>query len=106
MNHPLAVHVSNRQFNVMREAMQSHGISLARMMQISQVTVGGIFRRGFMTWNKKASMFQLTQSGVQVMKQYQFTDVERKNQTRPLSQYVPNHDSLEVKQSKMNRKVA
>lgn len=105
MNHLLAVHVSNRQFNVMREAQQSHGISLARMMQISQVTVGGIFRRGFMTWNKKVSMFQLTESGAALMEQYHFTNVDRQNHNRPLSQYVPNHGSLELKQSK-SRKVA
>lgn len=100
MNQLFAVHVSNRQFNVMREAQQSHGIALARMVQISQITVGGIFRRGFMTWNKKVGMFQLTQSGIEVMKQYQFTDVERKDHHRPLSQYVPNHGSLEIKQMK------
>jgi len=94
MNQPIAVHVSNRQYNVMREALQSNGIRLDRMIEISQVTVGGLFRRGFMAFNKKAGEFQLTKLGVEVMKQYSHTDVDRKDHSRPLSKYVPGNEAL------------
>jgi hypothetical protein len=96
MNQPLAVHVSNRQYNVLRETLQSNGISLNRMIHISQTTVGGLFRRGYMAWNKKAGLFQLTKLGVECMKQYSFTNVDRLNEKRPLSKFVPGREAFRV----------
>lgn len=94
MNQPLAVHVSNRQYNVLREALQSNGITLERMIHISQTTVGGLFRRGFLAFNKKAGEFRLTKLGVEVMKQYSHTNVDRQNTSRPLSKFIPGREAF------------
>lgn len=94
MNQPSAVHVSNRQYQVLRESLEQNGISLDRMLHISQTTVGGLFRRGYLAFNKKVGMFQLTKLGIQVMQQYQFTSVDRKDTSRPLSKFVPGRDAF------------
>jgi hypothetical protein len=105
MNQPLAVHVSNRQYNVLREALQSNGISLDRMIHISQTTVGGLFRRGYLAFNKKADEFQLTKLGVEVMKQYSHTNVDRLDASRPLSKFVPGSERFGAER-KSRKKVA
>lgn len=99
MNQPLAVQVSNRQYNVMREALQSNGISVDRMIHISQVTVGGLFRRNFMAFHKKSGVYRLTNLGTQVMQQYELTNVERQDSSRPLSKFIPGSENYQSRKA-------
>ena len=75
------------------------------MIHISQVTVGGLFPPGYMAYNKKAGLFQLTKLGVECMKQYSFTNVDRKDEKRPLSKFVPAREGFH-RVAKAERKVA
>lgn len=99
MNHSLAVHVSNRQYNVLREVQQSNGLSLNRMIHINQITVGGLFRRGYLAFNRKSGDFHLTKMGNECLEQYSFTNVDRMDASRPLSKFVPGGDTFQAREA-------
>ncbi len=84
-----ATRLSNRQFNLLRECQKSNGISLTRMLEISQTTAGSIFRRKLFNWSPSQQLFLLSVDGKDVLEQFSYTNVDRKNHRLPLSKFAP-----------------
>lgn len=80
--------LSNRQYSFLQEAQREGGLSLRRMIQISQTTAGSVTRRGFMAWDIKTENFTLTEEGLKVMEMFEHTDVDRQDWSRPLGKWV------------------
>lgn len=86
--HVAAVGLSNRQYNLLRDAQEKGGITLNVMLAISQTTAGSIVRRGYFQWNQALQAFSLTPFGLGVLEQFAHTDISRKNIAAPLSKYI------------------
>jgi hypothetical protein len=90
---PRAVSVSNRQFVLLMEAKRSGGLTLERLLQLSQSTVGSMVRgtqtrAGCLAWNDGVKRFVLTAAGLTVIEHYSEFDIERRDRTRPLSKWI------------------
>lgn len=95
-----AVVLSNRMHSVLTEAVNSKGLSLDRMLQLSQISVGPMIaaHRGYLKWNPKAGedgLFEPTKVALEVFRAFGYTDVSRKNTNRPLSRQIPMSPGLD-----------
>ena len=83
-----AISVSNRQFVLLNEVARKGGITLERMLALSQMTGGSVVRRGLIAYNQDAARFVLTESGLAVLDIYKHTDIGRLTVDAPLSKYI------------------
>lgn len=84
--HVGATTMSNRLFVCLNEAISDGGLSLDRMLAMSQVTLGAVIKRRYLAWNGR--VFQVTPLGEQVRRQWDKTDIDRAGMYRPLSSYI------------------
>jgi hypothetical protein len=84
--------LSNRQFSFLAEAIEANGLSLERMLEISQTTAGSVVRRGFFAWNRDVGRFELTAEGYEVMERFQHSEIGRQAQYLPFSRFIHNRE--------------
>ena len=85
-----AVRLSNRQYALIQEIDADGGMTLDRLLRVSQVTAGGTVRRGWFKWNQEKALFMLTKEGRFVLDAFYETNIDRKANNRgPLSSFIP-----------------
>lgn len=84
--------LSNRQYCLLHECVSEGGLTLERVLQISQTTSGSIVRRGFIRWDAGIERFTLTSAGLSLMEHFQHTDIGRFSIDRPLSTFILKHN--------------
>lgn len=88
----LALRMSSNQHTLLHRAIESGGISLEEMLQITQVTAGSLLRHNWFHWddraNKGEGAFIVTPDGHAAFVSYTNADITRKNAFRPLSSAV------------------
>lgn len=85
INFDLSQRLSNYQYSLLVEA-ERKGISLERMLEISQTTSGSLVRRGFLAWD--GEMFALTAAGATIKELFGQSDIGRAGWHRPLSSFI------------------
>lgn len=83
-----ATTMSNRLFSCLNEAIEEGGVSLDKMLQWNQTSVGNVIRRGYLSWDGKTEMFVVTPLGMMVSQQFAHTDIGRLSMFRPLSSLI------------------
>lgn len=83
-----AQQLSNRQYTLFVECVNKGGITLRRMLEISQTTAGSLVRREFFYWDGESDRFQLTGKGEKLMEMFGESEIGRKNFARPLSTFI------------------
>jgi len=84
--------LSNRQFSFLAEAMEKGGVTLERMLEVSQTTAGSVVRRGFLAWSRVHGRFEITAAGYETMEHFQHSDIGRAAMYRPFSKFIQNRE--------------
>lgn len=80
--------LSNRQYSLLKECDSKGGLSLDRVLELSQTTSGSVVRRGFIAWSEQQDCFLLTSLGIQTLDFFENTDIGRNAIDRPLSSFI------------------
>lgn len=80
--------LSNRQYSFLNQVLDAGGLSVTKMLNVSQGTAGSVVRRGFLVWEGVLNKFVLSPEGLAVMDAFRTTDVRRESAYRPLSIHI------------------